>query len=395
MDTPDTQKVLQALETCLREVSSEAVSSDDQIVLHGLGPSPVSFNHRDITVLRLHSDGSKTVIDGDVNFQASALLGEFSQDGVVRTKLERVFEKVKLELKQETAKPAAAREKLVPVVSSTLGNTTKSAASTAAVLPAKADEADEAGETAADGFAEAAPKWDDSPAPLLWPHQRHRELEPEDGPPSHRWMWTAVTVALLLILAGAAMFFLRERGVSFFVVSRPQPVATRPEAGSVAPKRVQPELRDDTSSAVETAPSEPVRDPAVWLEEWAAAMRSHDAAAQAGFYAETVDQYLGRREVSREAVLKDRDATIRMRKGLWTMKMEDVRIERQTDSEVEVHLLKHFIDQPAPGEVLESYVPTRLTLKRMDGSWRITSEQDLATASPAARGQGIPVPGTR
>jgi ketosteroid isomerase-like protein len=392
MDTPDTQKVLQVLENCLREVSSEAVSSDHQIVLHGLGPSPVSFNHRDITVLRLHSDGDKTVIDGDVNFQASALLGASSQDSVVRTKLERVFQKVKTELRQEMAAPAAAREEVVPAAFPVMGNSTESTESTAAVLPGKTDEG---AETVAYRFAEAAPKWADIPAPQLWPPRRHRELEPEDDPPSHGWKWAALTIALLLVLAGAAIFLLRGKRISIFVVTRPQPVASSPEASSVTPKVVQPERREDTGKAVETIPSGPAPnppDPKAWLEGWAGAMRSRDAAAQAGFYADTVDQYLGRRDVSRDAVQKDREATIRMRKGLWTMKMEDVVVERRTDSEVQVRLVKHYIDQPASGETLESYVPTRLVLKRMDGSWKITSEQDLTTSSNAADDHREPIP---
>jgi hypothetical protein len=36
-----------------------------------------------------------------------------------------------------------------------------------------------------------------------------------------------------------------------------------------------------------------------------------------------------------------------------------------------------------PTEIMESFVPTRLTLKRTDGGWRITSEQDLPGYSAA------------
>ncbi len=116
-------------------------------------------------------------------------------------------------------------------------------------------------------------------------------------------------------------------------------------------------------------------------------MRTRDSNAQAAFYADTVEQYVGKYDVSRDAVRRDREATIRMRKGLWTMKMEKVVIERQTKSEAQVRLVKHFIDEPVPSEVMESFVPIRLTLKRADGGWRITSEQDLPaySASPQTR----------
>ena len=110
-------------------------------------------------------------------------------------------------------------------------------------------------------------------------------------------------------------------------------------------------------------------------------MRTKDANAQAAFYANTLERYLNQRNVGREAVLRDREATNRMRKGLWTVKMEDIVIEQQTESEAEVRLVKHFMDEQETSEILESFVPTRLTLKRLDGEWRITSEQDLPSLS--------------
>jgi len=110
-------------------------------------------------------------------------------------------------------------------------------------------------------------------------------------------------------------------------------------------------------------------------------MQTRDANAQASFYADKLDRYLDQRNVGRAAVLRDREATNRMRKGLWTVKIEDIVIERQTDSEAEVRLMKHFIGEPEQSEILESFVPTRLTLKRIDGQWKITSEQDQPTIS--------------
>jgi ketosteroid isomerase-like protein len=118
-----------------------------------------------------------------------------------------------------------------------------------------------------------------------------------------------------------------------------------------------------------------------WLQGWAASMQTRDANAQASFYADKLDRYLEQRNVGRDTVLRDREATNRMRKGLWTVKIEDVVIERQTDSEAEVRLMKHFIGEPEQSEILESFVPTRLSLKRINGQWKITSEQDQPTIS--------------
>jgi ketosteroid isomerase-like protein len=130
----------------------------------------------------------------------------------------------------------------------------------------------------------------------------------------------------------------------------------------------------------------------VWLHGWASAMQTRDADAQAAFYADTVDRYLGQRNVSRDDVLRDRASTIHMRQGLWTVKMEKIVVEQQSDTEAQVRLLKHFIDEPDPSSgILESFVPSRLTLKRVGGDWKITSEQDLSSSTPAPAVVPIPI----
>jgi hypothetical protein len=160
------------------------------------------------------------------------------------------------------------------------------------------------------------------------------------------------------------------------IATNPLP-ATEPSHLADAKPLLPPTQSEIVNPAVQVA------DVNTWLVNWAAAMRTRDSNAQAAFYADTVDQYVGKYDVSRDVVQRDREATIRMRKGLWTMKMEKVVIERQTKSEAEIRLVKHFIDEPVPSEIMESFVPTRLTLKRIDGSWRITSEEDLPGASGA------------
>jgi hypothetical protein len=66
-----------------------------------------------------------------------------------------------------------------------------------------------------------------------------------------------------------------------------------------------------------------------------------------------------------------------MRKGLWTVKMEKIAVIRQTGSEAEIRLVKHFIDESERSEIMESFVPARLILKKVGNTWRITSEEDL------------------
>src|SRR5271170_185077 len=95
---PDPEVVLRALEMCSREVSSDVVRHGDRITLWGLGPSPRSKNKHDTTVFCVNVENGETVIQGEVNFQASALLGDASQLDVVRSKIDDLFEQMKAQL---------------------------------------------------------------------------------------------------------------------------------------------------------------------------------------------------------------------------------------------------------------------------------------------------------
>jgi ketosteroid isomerase-like protein len=212
----------------------------------------------------------------------------------------------------------------------------------------------------------------------------------EEAPPKKRLAkWMVGLIVLLLVAAGIFTLyrtrFNPEVPAVQTTIEQPAPSSTdslpATEPAHVADTKP---LLPPTQSQV-ADPAVQVADIRVWLANWASAMRTRDASAQAAFYADTVDEYVGKYDVSKDAVLKDREATIHMRKGLWTVKMEKVVIERQTKSEAEVRLVKHFIDETAPSEIVESFVPTRLKLKRVaEGGWRITSEQDLQTSSPAS-----------
>ena len=112
VQTPDFEIVLRTLETTLPEISSEVVRDGQRITLRGLGPSPRTRNPRDITILHVSSDDATTVIHADVTFQASALLGATSQDSVVRSKLDYVFDQVRSQLSLETRR--SSMSELVP-----------------------------------------------------------------------------------------------------------------------------------------------------------------------------------------------------------------------------------------------------------------------------------------
>jgi hypothetical protein len=113
-------------------------------------------------------------------------------------------------------------------------------------------------------------------------------------------------------------------------------------------------------------------------------MRSRDPVGQASFYADPVERYLDQSNLSREALVDAKRAAIEARKGLWTMRMDNVVVEKQTDAEVTVRLVKHTMAQVLPYEISEQSVRSRLRLRWLDGGWKIVSEQDLSTS--VARG---------
>ncbi len=463
---PDPEVVLRALEMCSREISDDVTRFDDRILVRGLGPSPRSKNKNDNTVFRVNAENGETVIVGEVSFQASALLGDASQEDVVRSKLQDLFEQMKAQIDLDTlrvATYAAARKSAAgtavveryeepdvePLRASKHSDGKRASFIAPETLTEAMTAAPDLGWGAAALVAEPQPEnvstnSKDEPEKVIAskktleskqtvdaertgnPEQRAQprfygepELqEPKLSEDEPTWqareapyrlrieddvtsgwkrfaLWT--TMLLVLLAVAAEGYFYWSHGDLYWpqqkfywphheLAKLPAPVAA-PAVG-LAPN---PAPKLDTRRAAEPVPARPAALPGPtpasttatssaelkqWLQNWAASMRTKDANAQAAFYADTLDRYLNQRNVSREAVLRDREATNRMRKGLWTVKMEGVVIERQTDSEADVRLVKHFMDEQETSEILESFVPTRLALKRMNGEWKITSEQD-------------------
>src|ERR1700754_416735 len=103
---PDPEVVLRALEMCSRDVSSDVVRDGDGITVRGLGPSPRSKNKHDIAMFHVNVENGEAVIVGEVNFQASALLGDASQEDVVRSKLDDLFEQMRAQIDLDTLRIA-------------------------------------------------------------------------------------------------------------------------------------------------------------------------------------------------------------------------------------------------------------------------------------------------
>jgi len=77
-------------------------------------------------------------------------------------------------------------------------------------------------------------------------------------------------------------------------------------------------------------------DPKTLLKRWEGAMRMRDAVAQSAFYADPVDRYQNKAFVTRMVLRQEKQAAITDRKGLWTVKVEGMVIEKRVEGEVSV-----------------------------------------------------------
>lgn len=422
----DPELVLRALETCLRDVSSEVARHGDQITLHGLGPSPRAVNLQDTTVLSVSAEDDKTIINADVSFQASSVLGDVSQDEVVREKLEQVFDQMRMQIDLESKRAAAASSSsspadlptsanasvVAPAAAASIAPSTSSTAPAAVAAVETMEEPEEIPEAAVPFSTQRDAKvhWDESASlvAMLRRDMHEDEFVPVD---SNGRIWVIFAVIAFVLLA-AGFYLLRFRNHSVALPwtasatqqpvaspspasATPQPVAS-PSAANVAQPPVatpaapsaSPAAGERTVTRIDAAtigrppdtpalPAPKLADPKVWLEGWAAAMRSRDAVAQASFYADPVNQYIDRRNVSNAAVVQAKRADIGRRQGSWTFSANDVVVENKTPSEATVRLVKHYMVEAAPSQVSEIAVNTRMQLKVVNGQWKITSEQEL------------------
>jgi hypothetical protein len=421
----DPEIVLRVLEMCLRDISKEVVRSGDQITLRGLGPSPRAVNYNDKTILSVSAEDDKTIISADVSFQASAFLGEASQDVVVRSKLEQVFEQMKsqidIEKRREAPLSAIPNQAVTssssqPVVETP--STPLSLIPAASMIPTPVAGSSavallETTEAPAEFFQDAGPlpmsqeaeeHLDEdetlaaSPTPpipqeeLQILHVREIPLEESETKQPKLVVAIAAVIVFVLLATGAFLPRSRNRIVGWYSAatrSRQSVAATTVHAptssassgGPVPGTNVVAAAPHPDSSAL---PAPNIEDPKVWLEKWAAAMRSRDPVAQASFYANPVDRYIDQKNVSNTVLVGEKRADIERRLGLWTVKLNDVVVESRTPSEATVLLEKHFIVEAEPSQVSELFVKTRLHLKLVNGQWKIASEREIRAATPAS-----------
>lgn len=581
----DADRVLSVLERYFRDESLEVIRAGDQLTVYGLGPSYRTMNHSDKTIVRAAPNHKGTVVDVDSHFLASALMGDMAQDTVVRSKVDRVFQRVREQLMAESlsasastgsgapkpiagppefrpsealpvkealqkepqhphpseqeishqkqpvrepdtqpvgtpvddpgkepppvgepppeperqpdkapmrepqrkpfvettplvpvakeismaplagyaetrssgeqarspmmpAPPVVIAPKVVPglqtniatvqemkqpVSSATISpaagmptivpklqprpvapppDTKKPVAADAtppeikkpvagATIPAvaaaaptvappqpKAAPPPKSTKTAATGAA-APLNWSEeatpsaSPVPLpkaensaVWIPSFLPESEAAKPEQSGKRAAIAATLLVLLAIAGYVSYQHRSTVENFFVPGSSEHVLQAPPDASTSP----PSIASSVSALARTA-RPPVaqlpQDVKGWVKDWAAALRTRDARAQASFYADPVDRYLLNSNVDKGQLLKDKQAEIEKRQGSWTVDAENVVVASQTPSDAVVRLTKHITQEAPPGIIREWHIRTQLKLKRIDGNWKITAEQTL------------------
>ncbi len=509
-------RVLQVLERHLHAVAGDVEFEGDKLVAYGIGPSPRTINRRDVTVIGAQLVAGETLLRIDVNYQASALLGNMPQDGIVRSKIEGAIDEMRGELSvwkprtpvQEIDAPAYSSEvkdsfeaastqqeqrkfegtsepmpfapysfasprfgpapepaaPVLPVEPATqpvrsqevqqviaahdLAQSEKilevapaiaitpeavsvlpaesmpvsdAAETTPAVTPVRQPirlskskrkigrrpQADTAGdEKAKSGVMALTPA---PQQPVVTPSEvslqslvrsQGSDVESADRTKRGSWVLAAGVTFVLILALIAAGFVLRDAlpfpepwkvmMANWQVQANDQIVAIKAKIKGERP--VVPAPAPVLTPPLEEAKPDTVTDPEVmvrpqtnvylWLQDWAAAMRSEDPVAQASYYADSVDRYLTDTAVTQAFVEQQKKADIENRQGLWTIKVEHMYVQRQAASEAQVKVVKHRIVQNPDGKVVESLTKTRLRLVRVhagsaDATWKIAEEEDL------------------
>jgi ketosteroid isomerase-like protein len=135
------------------------------------------------------------------------------------------------------------------------------------------------------------------------------------------------------------------------------------------PSAAQPEVPQES----EPVPTEVSRA----LDNWAKAYESNDATLIANCYADQVDRYFLRQNVTNafvhdymEAWFKDHDSRVTM------FRIKDVVFQNETSTTVQLRLAKEVVTTNSKGAA-ERLTPSQLSLKKVAGEWKITSERDF------------------
>jgi hypothetical protein len=140
------------------------------------------------------------------------------------------------------------------------------------------------------------------------------------------------------------------------------------DPGELSPLAKQPSI--EVRSSVE-----PVR---LLVRRWADTLLKGNLAQHMSLYAETLDRFNGKSNVSREAVRRQRQRLLSQLAGVRQFEMPDIRLQRAADGSV---VVSFRIEADARTPAVNG--PYRLVWRHSGGAWKIHSEERLQSASKA------------
>jgi serine/threonine protein kinase len=163
----------------------------------------------------------------------------------------------------------------------------------------------------------------------------------------------------------------RAGSASAPAASEPKP-APKPYAAAAPTAMARPE-RPTADAASDR------REISQLLTRWVDATRNRDAFRQATFYAPRVEEFFGRRNVTATDVRRVRERIFADSNEAREFSIEDVRFERQNEDRAVVSFLKIW---NFPGRPFMASAREEMTMKRVDGAWKIAGERELNQTAP-------------
>jgi ketosteroid isomerase-like protein len=381
--------VLQALERCLKQEAWEIQRYDTQVVALGIGTSQNSVNLSDNATFEIDSSEGATTVELEAEFQQVWFLSEEAQNDKVHARFESIFSHMRatLNLAPESPSPRNEVQQQPTSPSEPTSSTDSSIAAVEFVPPSELDrnEPETAQQTSDYELETMFATSPSSPEP--W--KASSQLSSPPGVPRRLLVRTVSLSAAAVLVAVFILSWLSHSKAHLLSGTYPKPVPSmqsanlnaspRPHANPAPPTSTPLRKENPPYGKGRMTPSSPAPpdDPRHWLEQWAAAQRTRDAKLQASFYADEVRPYLALEKASRDVVYQSKKNDLLNRKGLWTFKIEDVSIRRQSPNLALVLLKKHFMTQRGSVKVSEQRIFSFLTLNRTQDGWRITGERDL------------------
>ena len=377
--------VIGALEKCLKREAWEVRRHDMQVVALGIGTSTNTVNLSDSATFNIESSDDVTTVLVEAEYQHVWFLPEAFQNDTVQARFESVFANMRAALNLPSEGSIRQRDAEEPTSYSSENATPPNSSMTTtepAVPPEPINaEADAVQETPAAEF-ERHPV---APPVLSSSRKAPKNLLQSTDVQQHFRHSAALLTAAFAAAVMSIIFGLSYAKTHLLSrkTARPSPSAQRFYAQPAVRARplpstlVGPENSSKSPNGTPASSTVTLEDPERWLERWAAAQRTRDAQNQASFYADEVRPYLALQEASRAAVYQEKQTSILNRKGLWTLKIEDISVQRESANTVSVLLKKHFMTQQGSVKVSEQRIYSVLTLERTPVGWQITGERDL------------------